>query len=42
MEIMISVETVRLPHALDMDIRLVVCGVTGISIVNYFCVKLKF
>jgi len=31
------VENICLPHALDMDILLVVCGVTGISIVNYFC-----
>ena len=30
------VENVFLASALDMDIRLVVCGVTGISIVDYF------
>ena len=28
-----------IPHALDMDILLVVYGVTGISIVSYFCVR---
>ena len=34
------VENVCLSSMLDMDILLVVCGVTGISILDYFCVKL--
>ena len=34
------VENVCLSSWLDMDILLVVCGVTGISSLNYFCVKL--
>ena len=33
------VENVCLSSMLDMDILLVVCGVTGISILDYFCVK---
>ena len=35
-----NVENVCLSSMLDMDILLVVCGVTGISILDYFCVKL--
>ena len=34
------VENVCLSSTLDMNIILVVCGVTGISNLDYFCVKL--
>ena len=36
----LHVENVCLSSTLDMDILLVVCGVTGISNLDYFCVKL--
>ena len=38
----LHVENVCLSSTLDMDILLVVCGVTGISNLDYFCVKLWF
>ena len=36
----LHVKNVCLSSTLDMDILLVVCGVTGISNLDYFCVKL--
>ena len=36
----LHVENVCLSSTLDMDILLVVCGVTGISNMDYFCVEL--
>ena len=33
-------ENVCLSFTLDVDILLVICGVTGISNLDYFCVKL--
>ena len=36
------IKTSQWKSALDMGILLVVCGVTGISVVDYFCVKLQF
>ena len=37
-----NVENVCLASALDIDILLLLCRVTGISVMNYFCAKRKF